>query len=166
MKYCKNTTQNHPISLSHIGCIEDINSLLLNEGYDGIEGLFVNHEVVLNLDCVEASMALNDGDRERNSSMDFTFGIANDDQSVKLMVLAELKLNSLNPNHIRREQLEKKVSSSKRILNIDVYIHNNFIFIFRKDKKEEAKSRFFRMNPRVPNEYIVMDLDELRYYFF
>lgn len=165
MKYCRITTENHPVSLTHIGCIEDINHLLVNEGHVGAAALFTNGEVVLNLDCVEALIALREA-RERSRSMDFSFGIANEDQSIRLIVLAELKLNHQNPNHVRREHLEEKVAGSILALTNAVHIYANYIFIFRSDKKEEAKSRFFRMNPRIPNEYLVMDLQELHYNFF
>lgn len=166
MKYCRITTMNHPTSLAHPSCIEDINALLLTEGDIGTGALFTNDEVVLNLDCVEAKIAFYDGDRERNKSMDFSFGIANDERSIQLMVLAELKLNSLNPNSIRREHLEEKVTASINVLTNAIDIYANYIFIFRNDKKEEARSRFFRMNPKIPNEYLVMDLEELYYNFF
>jgi len=166
MKYCQTTTENHPVSSKHFSCIENINLLLTNEGHIGTAVLFINDEVVLNLDCVEAIIALNDDDRERNKSMDFSFGIANDDKSIQLMVLAELKLNSLNPNHIRMDHLKEKVAGSILALTNSIHIYANYIFIFRTDRKEEARSRFFRMNPRIPNEYLVMDLAELHYTFF
>lgn len=165
MKYCKITTESHPISLAHPTCIEDINLLLVNEGYDGTLVLFNSNEVVLNLDCVETKIA-NDEAKARSRSMDFSFGIANGDKSIKLMVLVELKLNQKNPNWVKREYLEEKVAGSALVLKNDIHIYANYIFIFRSDRKQEAINRFFRMNPRIPNEYLVMDLQELHDTFF
>lgn len=165
MKYCKITTINHPISLTYPNCIEDINSLFIREGYASPEQPFINNEVILNLDFVESEVAPL-ANRLKNRSMDFTFGLSNNGQSIQLMVLAELKLNQQNPNQLKREHLEEKVAGSMSVLNSSIDIYANYIFIFRSDKKEEAKSRLFRMNPKIPNEYLVMDIEEFYNTFF
>lgn len=165
MKYCKITTINHPISLTYPNCIEDINSLFIREGYASSQKPFINNEVILNLDFVESEVAPL-ANRPKNRSMDFTFGLSNNGQSIQLMVLAELKLNQQNPNQLKREHLEEKVAGSMGVLNNSIDIYANYIFIFRSDKKEEAKSRFFRMNPKIPNEYLVMDIEEFYNTFF
>jgi hypothetical protein len=164
MKYCRITTENHPVSLACPDCIEDISALLLKEGHITLFA-FTNDEVVLNLDCVETLLALK-GVRDKRKSMDMTFGIANDDRSVQLMVLVELKLNHLNPNNVKRDFLEQKVIESTAVLSNSIHIYANYIFLFRSDRKEEAKNRFFRMNPKIPNEYLVMDVEELYDTFF
>jgi len=166
MKYCISTTQNHPIANSHPQCIEDFNTLIVKEGYSSPTALFTAGEKVLNLDTVEALIALSQGNRNRNSSMDITFGITNSDSTSKMMVLVELRLNYTNPNNVRREKLEEKVSGSLSALTNAIPIYPNFIFVFRTDKKEEARNRLFRMLPRIPNHYIVMDLPELKAAFF
>ena len=166
MKYCRITTENHPVSLTYSDCIEDINALLVKEGHITPPLTFTNAEVVLNLDCVEARLALIQGNKDKNKSMDLTFGIANNDRSIQLMVLVELKLNNSNPNNVRRDHLAEKVAGSFLSLTKVIPIYANYIFIFQIDRKEEAKSRFFRMNPKIPNEYLVMDTLELKTTFF
>jgi len=165
MKYCKATTVNHPVSVAHKICLTDFNALLIVEGHISPVPPFTNNEIVLNLDCVETLLAIA-ANRNKNRSMDCAFGIANDDKSVQLMVLVELKLNHQNPNHVKREQLEEKVGGSISALTNVIPIYANYIFLFRSDRKEEAKNRFFRMNPKIPNEYFVMDINELQYTFF
>jgi len=166
MKYCQVTTKNHPISLANLTIVEDFNTLLNAEGHVTSIAAFTNGEVVLNLDAVETLIAIAQGNRAKTKSMDCSFGIANNGRSIQLMVLVELKLNHQNPNNVNRAHLEEKVAGSVSALTNIIPIYANYIFIFRTDRKEEAKSRFFRMNPRIPNEYFVMDLAELKSTFF
>lgn len=166
MNYCISTTQNHPIAQAYPNCIQDFNTLLINEGYVSSTTLFDNSEVVLNLDAVEALIALAEDNRNRNSSMDFTFGIANKEATSRMMVLVELRLNYVNPNNLKREKLEDKVAGSLLALTSIIPIYPNFIFIFSSDKKEEARNRLFKMYPRIPSSYIVMDLQDLKTSFF
>lgn len=166
MKYCQVTTKNHPTCLANLTIIEDFNTLLAGEGHIGLTAAFTNGEVVLNLDSLETLIAIAHGNRAKTRSMDCTFGISNDDRSIQLMVLVELKLNHQNPNNVNRAHLEEKVAGSVSALTDIIPIYANYIFIFRSDRKEEAKNRFFRMNPRIPNEYFVMDLPELKSTFF
>jgi hypothetical protein len=165
MKYCSITTQSHPVSLLYTDCIEGLNTLLVTEGHNNSTPEFNNGQIVLNLDRVEDYLAILH-ERDKNKSMDFTFGIANEDKSIQLMVLVEARLNYLNPNNVKREHLEEKVRGSSSALTSVIPIYANYIFLFRVDKKEEARSRFFRMNPRIPNEYFVMDIEELKSTFF
>lgn len=166
MKYCQVTTVNHPTSLANLTSIEDFNTLLTAEGHHASIAAFTNGEVVLNLNTVETLIAISQGNRPKTKSMDCCFGIANNDRSIQLMVLVELKLNHQNPNNVNRAHLEAKVAGSVSALTNIIPIYANYIFLFRTDRKEEAKSRFFRMNPRIPNEYFVMDLSELQSTFF
>ena len=71
-----------------------------------------------------------------------TFGIANDDRSIQLMVLVGYKLNLLNPNNVIIDFIEQKVSEAIAVLTTSIHIYANYIFLFRSDLKEEAKHRF------------------------
>jgi hypothetical protein len=166
MKYCISTTQGHPIAKAHPTSIEDFNNLLAKEGYTETTTLFNSQEIVLNLDTVEALIALNEGNRNRNSSMDITFGIADTNLANKMMVLVELRLNYTNPNNLKREKLEDKVAGSLLALTTVIPVYPDFIFVFQSDKTQEAKSRLFRMYPKIPNNYKAMDLEELKAAFF
>ncbi|MGE9310139.1 hypothetical protein ACLOAU_00715 [Niabella sp. CJ426] len=165
MKYCSETTTTHPTSVSCPHCVNDFNDLLSAEGYIASQQLFNMGEVVLNLDCVEATCAAAAG-LERAKSMDLAFGISDLKKECQLMVLVEIRLNYQNPNNVRRDKLHEKVLGSIAALGSHLPIYANYIFVFREDKKQEARNRFFRMNPKIPNEYLVMDLDELKATFF
>ena len=165
MKYSLITTQNHPISINHPECTEDINSLLKHECNSLVATTFTNAEIVINLDTAEAILAHNQS-RQRNKSMDITFGISNVDLSIKMMVMVELRLNFENPYNLNRQSLEDKVKFSLIVLTNFVPIYPKFIFVFQAKIKEEAKNRFYRMNPKIPSDYVVMDLNDLKAAFF
>lgn len=164
-RYCLDTTRNHPINKRFPQCVELLNDLLYKEGYED-QDMFDGSTVVINLDTVEALLAIEEDNRNRERSMDFFMGLVNTANNNSFIVLVELKLNVKNPNNLQRENLQEKVNHSISITSSDIPLYHNFIFIFQQKIKEQARSRLFRMNPQVPITYIVMDLNEFLTQFF
>jgi hypothetical protein len=165
MKYSKESTLKHSVSLNRTECLKAFNDLNIAEGYSGITDLFSSDVFVLDLDCVEAKIAA-DEHRIRRSSMDCTFAIEIEETDSYEMLMVELRYNYLNLQNLTRTKLLDKVSGSTLALGNSVIISNIFIFIFTTALKEQARSRLFRMIPRVPNNYVVMDIYELKAQYF
>ena len=166
MKYCKKITQTHPLSIDCPICLEDINILISEESNSDISPLFINNEVVINLDKAEEIIADTVG-RDRNKSMDLAFGIANDneDSTFNEMQMVELKLNYVNNlRNLKVDDLKEKIKDSKKILTEKVPISNNYIFIFKTNHIEEAKNKFFRAG--FARNFIVMDIHNLQAIYF
>ncbi len=166
MKYCKETTSNHPALNLFPICLEELNKLICCEGYSGEIPFFSHGEVVINLDLLEEKLAFQENNRLLNKSMDFGFGVSNQDSSDKYFILSELRLNYDNPNNLKGEDVIGKVKGSLLSIKNEIPIYEKFIFIFKTNQLEEARSRMFRISPRIPNNYIVMDLQKLRDSYF
>jgi len=91
--------------------------------------------------------------------MDIAFAIS-DSLNIEIL-LVEFRFNYKNPNNLQKGDLEGKVSGSKSFLGNSVKINDNYIFIFKPNLIQQARNRMQRMNPKIPNNYIVMDLEGL-----
>lgn len=160
MKYDKLTTKNHNVSKQYPCCLEDFNKIVHREDNElknkQIPQLVSDVEV-LDLDCAEKERCV--PNIQKNKTMDIAFAIS-DSHNIEIL-LVEFRFNFTNPNNMRKEDLEGKVSGSKSILGNSVKINDKYIFIFKSNLMQQAKNRMQRMNPKIPNNYIVMDLDGL-----
>jgi len=160
MHYCKITTENHPLSVNHKDCLEQINQIVEREG--GRNNSFNTDLVALNLDLVERK---NSPDQPR-PTMDFTFGISKDLKNPN-MVLTDLKLNHKTPKTIRRRDLVDKVDGSISLLNRDVTIYSEYFFVFKDNLKEQARSHFRSIfSGRTNLIFVPIKVSELRDKFF
>ena len=164
MKYCKTTTQNHPVSLAHKICLEDINTLIIEEGYSETNPLFTNNEIVINLDKAKKIIAKSKGINEEKS-VDMAFGLTHGDSSTNEMLMVELKFNYVNNlKNLKMDSLKGKIRDSKNLLTELVPISNEYIFIFKTNHIEEAKNKFFRAG--FARNFIVMDISKLKEIYF
>ncbi|MCQ4142241.1 hypothetical protein [Chryseobacterium sp. EO14] len=159
MKYNKVETLKHVIAISYANCVKDYNQIVLDEddSINLLPTIFDNVQVI-DLDCVEKKLAGNER-RNQKSTMDTTFAISD---SLRLeMLLVELRFNYINLANLNRKKLLDKVAGSTSILGSSIKINNDYIFIFKSNLIEQAKNRLLRMNPVIPSNYIVMDLQTL-----
>jgi hypothetical protein len=161
MKYSKSQTLNHMESVNKPECLKNLNDLIIKEGYDGVNNVFDNEVTILDLDCVESKNAMKER-RTNRSSMDCTFAIEDEITGNVEMLLVELRFNYVNMQNLTRRKLLDKVSGSRIALGSSVKINDDNIFIFKSELKEQAKSRLFRMLPKIPNNYLVMDMLDLK----
>jgi hypothetical protein len=166
MKYCRDTTINHVVALKHNACLEDINSLIRQEGYSDASPLFTNAEIVLNMDKAEDIVARLENRLEKNKSMDMAFGIAYPNSTKVKMLLVELRLNYSNPNNLSKAEIEEKVAGTSLLLSNIPEIIKMYIFIFKTGQLAEAYSRLFRMIPKINSNYVVMDIEHLKSTYF
>lgn len=159
MKYDKQKTINHPVSATYPCCIQDFNEVVKNEdeSLSQIPNL-LNDVDVLNLDYAKDKKSIEVGE-ERPKSMDITFAISENNDSE--MVLVDFKLNVRNPNTLKKDGLERKVSDSIVFLGNSIPIHNQYVFVFQPKKVQQARNRLQRMIPKIPNNYVAMDLQDL-----
>lgn len=159
MNYDKTQTENHIVSKTHTCCVKDFNQIILNEDNNlaALPTTF-NNVTVLDLDCVEIINAKNET-RNQNRTMDCTFAISN--AATIQMLLVELRFNYKNLANLNRIVLLEKVNGSFLALDNSVDINSNYIFIFQPHLVQQAINRLQRMNPKIPNNYTAMDLDQL-----
>jgi hypothetical protein len=166
MKYSKSETLSHIVSTNNSGCLSIYQDLIITEGYDGSESVFDRDVIVLDMDCVEIKNALNEGNRNRNSSMDCAFAIKDETNGCVEILLVELRFNYKSLQNLKQDKLLSKVSGTTLALGNSVSISNNYIFIFNSNLKAQARSWFFRKFPTIPRNYSVMDIFELKTNFF
>lgn len=164
MNYNKLETKNHLVSQTYPCCVRDFNQIVLDED-DSLNTLpsFFTDVEVLDLDCVEIEKARSEH-RNQNRTMDTTFAIS--DSTSLEMLLVELRFNYINLANLNRIELLEKVTGSLLILGTSVNIHRDYVFIFQPHLVQQAINRLQRMNPRIPNNYIAMDLNQLKQIYF
>jgi len=164
MEYNKVETENHIVSRTYFCCIKDFNRIILEEddSLSVLPTVFTDIKVI-DLDCVEIEKARREH-RNRNRTMDSTFAIS--DSSSLEMLLVEFRFNYTNLANLNRLILLEKVTGSESILGNSVRIHRYYIFIFKPHLVQQAINRLQRMNPRIPNNYIAMDLNQFLLMYF
>lgn len=165
MKYSRTETLRLSNLINQNLCLEYLNELISDEGCSSPHPIFVNNEIVLNMDCVEADLA-NAGGRLRDKSMDSAFVIIDNTGTISEILLVEFRFNYVNLKNLNRNELLGKVSGSTSALNPLSNIHNQYVFVFKSSLKNQAISRLNRMNPRIPTHYIAMDINDLRSNYF
>ena len=159
MKYNKTETENHCILNSFNLCKKDVNEEILkyDDSLNQLPNYFTNVEII-DLDCIERNKAKLEK-RLQCKTMDLTFAIS--DSFTIEMLLVELRFNYFNLSNLDRKELLGKVSGSINLLGDKIKINDNYIFIFKPELKQQAINRLQRMNPKIPNTYIAMDLEDL-----
>lgn len=165
MKYSKTETLKLSAQINKDRCLEYLNDLILKEGCSETMPVFVNNEIILDMDCVELQLAMANS-RNQNKSMDSAFVIADNVGTKKEILLVEFRFNYTNMKNLDRNELEGKVAGSINSLNPITNIHNQYFFIFNSSLKNQAISRLNRMLPRIPNNYIATDIADLKLKFF
>lgn len=166
MKYCINTTNEHPLSIhfkAWVRKIKDIiNEDLKPENAHKVENSF-NDEVAISLDKLKENA--DNKDIRRMKSVDMVLGIKNSDD--KKMLLVELKLNCNGIKKFSEGDCSDKVKDSKIMLfGGGVPIYNKSYFIFNDEflLKEEARFQVVRKinNPDI----IVQNICEFKEMYF
>lgn len=165
MKYNKNETLNHIVSQKYPCCIKDYNDIILSE--DDLlvsKPSYFKDVEAIDLDCVEIETAKLERRPIVHSTMDSAFAIS--DVNNLEMLLVEFRFNYSNLSNLLRKKLLDKVSGSIVILGTSIKINDTYIFIFKPNLVQQARSRFRRMNPQLPNNFIAMDLIDLKTQYF
>lgn len=140
MKYCKHTTENHPLSRRHTSELELINEIFKREG---LRKEFFVEEVALNLDKVESCRCIRDR-RSPESTMDMAIGLNKNDRICK-MLLVDAKFNVSNPINLEKKEIDKKIKYSIALLSQDMPIHESRILLFKNDTIQKARSVISRL---------------------
>lgn len=144
----------------------DINQFIEEEGCTQRMPVFLQGELVLNMDLVEKEIAKHEL-RNLNKSMDSAFIITDNIVRSKEILLVEFRFNyEKGLRNLDRKALLGKVSGSMNILNNILDIHDNYYFIFDSNLKQQAINRLRRMNPVVPSNFIATDINDLKSIFF
>ncbi|WPV63752.1 hypothetical protein [Chitinophaga sp. LS1] len=164
MKYSKQATENYAKSIRKKDCLELIDTLIRREGHEGSTG-FNGNEVVLNMDCVEEKKANQEG-RLLNKSMDSAFIAEDETGTQQEIVLVEFRFNYQSLKNLDRNSLLGKVAGSTSALGNPTNMHDEYYFVFNPDLKQQAISRFNRMNPAIPQQYKAVDISDVKDMFF
>lgn len=163
MKYSQEETEKVAARINKTGCLEDLNILIERDGCTDVMPVFTKNEIVLNTDCVERVIAIEEN-RNMNKSMDCIFVITDDNNLES--VLAEFKFNYEGVRNLKSSKLIEKVKGTSINLKIDsLHIHDNYFFVFDSNMKEQARNKFRRFNPRLDSNFIFTDLAGLTIFF-
>ena len=165
MKYSKFKTIKLSVLLNKSECLVDINTLIIKEGCLEDMPMFVNSEVIIDMDCVERNLSIEQGRAGTpNKSMDSAFVIS-DNINIEIL-LVEYRFNYTKMKNLDKASLLGKVIGSISALNPMLNIHPRYFYIFNSDLKNQAIRRFRNMNPSMPNDYIATDISELKALYF
>ncbi len=138
MKYCKETTKQHPLSLKYPACLVQLKGCIKKEGGSG--ALFNEDDICLNLDEIEK--VVSNGNRE--ATMDVAIGLSEEERN-RQMLLVEFRFRYDKPSNIGKKEIEDKIKHSKQLLLGGVMINKNYVFVFSPKKVNEARSHFRRL---------------------
>lgn len=156
MKYSKEVTETHRLGCLHKDCLQLISSCFKDEGGKGI--LFCQNETCINLDKIEKKQHKS----SPQATMDITIGI---EDSSKKMLLVELRFNYKNPKNIGKQEILNKIDHSKALLS-GCAVHPEYIFIFKENFKNQARSHFNRLFTGKKTPCIIMTEEEFHHFFF
>jgi hypothetical protein len=157
MKYCTDTTLNHPASASYPECIINLNSLLEREGLAATNDLLLQTQLVIDGDVLESKVS-EKLYKPKHKSMDMIIGVSDNIQ--REMLLADFKFRLGNAKTLNKEAMEAKVAGTMCALGDTTPIFENYYFIVDSSFVEQAKNRLARMNPRIPNKYIATEIND------
>jgi hypothetical protein len=161
MKYCRETTEQHPVCEQYPDELEFLNDIFNAEG---LSCKLFDKEKGINLDKIEIRRCT--GVTNRQPTMDFAIGISQNGKKNQ-MLLVELKLNIKNPGNIPKSEIETEIRHSTDILSHQPPISKEKIIIFGDNQLETAKSCMARLYCKSPKMSIVVKSSEdfLKEYF-
>lgn len=159
MIYCKETTENHHLSLSNKDCLRSLNRMMSKEYKNKSCSVFDSSWIVLDLDAVEIKKAQKEGNRNRNATCDCTAGVKK--SNAPKMLLIECRLNYDSVNGITEGDLDSKVRGSIALMGQDPAILNQVYFVF-KDKVQPQAFRKLRAMKSNRKEYIAVTINGLK----
>jgi hypothetical protein len=158
-KYCKATTNKHPVAIKFKQYVEEIHSVCINEG---AKKTSFSKEKCINLDKIEWFIAKKEK-RNALKTMDISFGIKSGNK--KRIALCELRLNFENVYNLKKSDIDSKISHSIDILGHSLMIYNFYLFIFKSDKKNQANYVLRRLYSN-KNMFEILDLYGLKNKYF
>lgn len=165
MKYCKESTEITANLFDPASILVQLNELIKEEGGLNSTLIFEEETIVINGDLLEEFLAENEK-RSKEKSVDVIFAIQDESSNLKIQFV-EFRLNytgGYSFRNLKLQDLKGKVDGSKKVIN-DA-INGFFPFIFQDHLVQQAKSRLYRMSPKVPQEFVAMTLSELKNEFF
>lgn len=160
--YCLNQTKLFADTINCSSCLISLNVLINKEGFDNVEQhIFPDEHLCVDMDNVEKILA-DIENRNRNKSMDSAYVLRTGD-----VVLVEYRFNYQNLRNLKSNTLILKRTHSEQIVKKYNYsVHSNFYYVFNRNVIEQAKRRFYRFNPKLPQIYKAVDLQDLKLKFW
>lgn len=140
MKYDRDITIHHPLSVVYPQHLENINQIIIDEG--GTQQSF-NGEIALNLDKVKK----NCGQIEitRLKSMDMVVGLNDTQRTNPQTLLVDFKLNVNGIRNIKTGDYKDKIKDSKLLLfGSGISVYNKYVFIFNDQLIQQSRSIIIR----------------------
>jgi hypothetical protein len=157
MVYCKKATQEHHLSISFPECLLGINQIITREGQRC--SLFDNDWIVLDLDEVEKKLKQKENRVYQYKTCDFISGIKINNAAK--MVLVECRLNYINANNLKSDEISGKINGSESIVGHTPSIHSIVYFLFT-DKVKRLASRKLREMRSNKKEYKAATISDLK----
>ena len=157
MVYCKKATEEHHLSISFPECLLGFNEIITREGQRF--SLFDTDWIVLDLDEVEKKLKQRERREYQHKTCDFTSGIKI--TNATKMLLVECRLNYINANNLKSDEISGKISGSEFIMGYTPPIHSTVYFLFT-DKVKRLASRKLREMRSNKKEYKAATISDLK----
>lgn len=138
MKYCRQTTEEHPFCREHSGFIDNMNAVMRAEGcgrHRDLSGDFV----CLPVDKVEEHLASLQR-RDKRPTVDMVFGVQD---GGKRIVLCEMKCNQKAPN-FDKSNTNQKIAYTKSLIGSEMPFGKRCVFICPSNILDQMKSKIRR----------------------
>jgi hypothetical protein len=157
--YCKETTENHPLSKKHRLCLEKLSKLIAREGGNGKK--FEDDHLAIDLDEVEKKLCESDK-RDKRKTPDLAFA-AKIDERAKMVVL-ECKLRVSKVDNISKGDLDKKFTTAGSILTNEIPIYSKRYILIKSQSFQQSKNKLKRKLENSP-KYEVTNEESLLKFF-
>lgn len=160
MKYCPSTTRSHPLSIRFPQFLENINTIIENEGGTTLP---FNNEVGILLDKIKdnSDKTLVKGLK----SMDMVLGINDHSHSNPHTLLVDLKFNCNGIKSFSDGDCKDKIRHSRLLLfGSGIPVYCRYVFVFNDNFLNESRSVISR---RLNNPFIdVLNINDFRTTYF
>lgn len=158
-KFCEHTTTQNKLAIKFKNCLNNIQSHILKEG---CKNKLFDKEQCLNLDEIEICLAKKER-RSKNSTVDAVIGLKK--SSLRNILLCDFKFNVKNPRNIDKNDIDSKIYYSKQLFENSEQFHNKIYLIFKKEIKNEARSRIRRLYLN-KSFVLAIDIEEFKEWHF
>lgn len=169
MKFCEQSTIQHPKVVKYVNILNDMFFILDKEGcLLNEKSPFYNKKFsIIDGDELENFYCIDDGRdlSTKNKSVDIIFAF--DGLTSKELQFVELKLRCKDKfYHLDKTSFRQKVNSSKIAIGNHIPVSKKHLIVFEKSVLNQAIHFLNRINPVLGNDFVAIDIDQLHKKFF
>ncbi|MFA0962922.1 hypothetical protein AB9P05_14050 [Roseivirga sp. BDSF3-8] len=157
--YCKETTENHPLSKKQRLCLERLSKLIAREGGNGKR--FKDGHLAIDLDEVEKMLCKSDK-RDKRKTPDLAFAAKKGERAK--MVVVECKLRVSKVDNISKGDLDKKFTTAVSILTNAIPIYSKNYILIKNQSFQQLRNKLMRKLINSPNYEVTNEESLLKFF--